>query len=148
MLIIMQRKLRSTPRPQRGMALLEVLVSVLLFSLGVLGLIGLQARAMTFSIEAEDRNRAALLANEIASAMWLANTTAVDTSAAGATGAGTPSWNARVLAELPGGTVTVAPTGAVPNSAEVTIFWRPPQRGATESASSQLSTRVTLAPPP
>ena len=44
---------RSRPTPRRraqaGVALLEVLVSVLLFSLGLLGLIGLQARAISLS---------------------------------------------------------------------------------------------------
>jgi type IV pilus assembly protein PilV len=54
------------------MALIEALVSILIFSFGVLGLIGLQASAINFSVDAEDRNRAALFANEIASSMWLA----------------------------------------------------------------------------
>lgn len=128
-------------RPQRGMALLEVLVSVLLFSLGILGLIGLQARAINYSVEVEDRNRAAMLANEIASAMWLANSVTIDTEA------GTPSWADRVSAALPGGTVVVAPEATIPNSANVTIDWAPPQRRTNEAARSRLTTRVTLAPP-
>ena len=53
--------------PQQGFALLEVLVSILIFSFGVLGLDRLQARAITLSTDAEDRNRAALLASDIAS---------------------------------------------------------------------------------
>lgn len=132
----------SPARSQRGMAMLEVLVAVLLFSLGLLGLIGLQTRAITYSIEAEDRNRAAMLANEIASAMWLANTVTIDPAA------GTPSWNSRVAAALPSGTVTVAAEASIPNSANVTIEWSPPQRSATEAASSRLTTRVTLPPTP
>lgn len=139
-------KKQTTPpsrRPQRGMALLEVLVSVLLFSLGILGLIGLQARAISYSVEAEDRNRAALLANEIASAMWLSNSSVVDTAA------GAPSWAQRVKDELgAAATVTVASEASVTNSANITITWSPPQRQATDSASSQLTTRVTLPPPP
>lgn len=134
---------RSNQRSQRGMALLEVLVSVLIFTFGVLGLIGLQARAITFSIEAEDRNRASLLANEIASAMWLSNNSVIDTSA------GTPSWDQRAKDVLgPTAVVVVAPEATVPNSANITLTWSPPQRRSTESASSQLTTRVTLAPPP
>jgi len=140
-------RLPQPPRPkkrQRGMAMIEVLVSVLLFSLGILGLIGLQAHAIQYSVESEMRNRAALLANEIASAMWLSNTTVIDPDA------GTPSWNDRALAELPNGAVTIAavPAATVPNSAEVSITWQPPQRKTGESASSQLTTRVTLPPPP
>lgn len=140
------RKQRCPPlllaeRPQRGMALLEVLVSVLLFSLGILGLIGLQVRAINYSVEVEDRNRAAMLANEIASAMWLSNSVTIDTEA------GTPSWADRVSAALPGGTVVVAPEATIPNSANVTIDWAPPQRKTNEAARSRLTTRVTLAPP-
>lgn len=135
------------PRPkarQAGMALLEVLVSILLFSLGVLGMIGLQARAISFSVDAEDRNRAAMFANEIATTMWLSRSVAVDTAA------GTPSWSDRVADTtqngLPGGLVTVLPTAGIPNSADITITWKAPQRGASEQ-DSQLTTRVILPPP-
>lgn len=133
------------PARQAGMALIEVLVSVLLFSLGVLGMIGLQARAISFSVDAEDRNRAALVANEIASTMWLSGSSVIDTSA------GTPSWDTRVAdlsqGGLPGGEVDVDPVAGIPNSADITIRWRPPQRAAAEAA-SRLTTRVTLPPPP
>ena len=47
------------------MALIEVLVSILIFSFGVLGLIGLEASAINYSVDAEDRSRAALFASEI-----------------------------------------------------------------------------------
>jgi type IV pilus assembly protein PilV len=136
---------QPTSRPtQRGMAMIEVLVSILLFSLGVLGLIGLQASAIQFSVEADMRNRASLIANEVATAMWLSNSVSVDTEA------GTPSWKSRVAAELPSGTITVTGVAAatMPNSADVHITWKPPQRAANDSDMSQLNTRVTLAPPP
>lgn len=136
---------RPSCTAQRGVAMIEVLVSVLLFSLGILGLIGLQARAISLSVEAEDRNRAAMLANEIASTMWLSNNAVVDTTA------GTPSWATRVKKELGNSAVvSVATEGTIPNarSANITITWSPPQRSASESASSQLTTRVTLPPPP
>ena len=61
-------------RPQRGVALIEALVSIVIFSFGVLGLIGLEASAINYSVDAEDRNRAALFASEIASTMWLNGT--------------------------------------------------------------------------
>ena len=60
---------RTVARRVRGMTLVEVLVSLLIFSFGLLGLMGLQARALRFSIGAEDTNRAALLANEVAAQM-------------------------------------------------------------------------------
>lgn len=134
------------PRPscarasQSGVALIEVLVSILLFSLGILGLIGLQTRAISLSIDAEDRNRAALIANDIATTMWTKRTVAIDPAA------GTPSWNSRAsnpqAGGLPGGSVTITPTG-VANTVDILITWRPPQRAASEQ-DSRLTTRVTL----
>lgn len=129
---------------QRGFALLEALVAVLLFSLGLLGLIGLQTRAISLSIDANDRNRAAMLANEIASTMWLQrSTTAIDTSASSA-------WQLRVADPtkdgLANGTLSITAFSA--NSADILIRWKAPARTAADAtgnnAFSQLTTRVTL----
>lgn len=49
---------------QRGASLIEVLVSILLITTGIFGLVALQAKAVSMSIDAENRNRAALLMNE------------------------------------------------------------------------------------
>lgn len=79
----MNSKNMSTPLPQSccfwqpslrhqyGSSLLEVLVAVLIVSFGLLGLVGLQAKATSMSISAEDRSRAALLANDFVSTMQL-----------------------------------------------------------------------------
>lgn len=135
----MKRLANSSRRGQAGVALLEVLVSVLLFSLGVLGLIGLQARAINLSIDAEDRNRAALIANDIAATMWTTRTVAIDAAA----------WTTRAsnlqAGGLPSGNVTIT-SDATTNSADIVITWRPPQRATDEP--SRLTTRVTLPPPP
>ena len=127
---------------QSGVALLEVLVSILLFSLGILGLIGLEARAISLSTDAEDRNRAALLANDIASAMWLGKSVTVDTSAGSA-------WQTRVgdttKGGLPNGAVTVTAVSGTTNSADIQITWKAPDRAkASTEQSSTLTTRVTL----
>ena len=136
----MKRLANSSRRGQAGVALLEVLVSVLLFSLGVLGLIGLQARAINLSIDAEDRNRAALIANDIAATMWTTRTVVID-AAAWTTRASNPQAGG-----LPSGNVTIT-SDAMTNSADIVITWRPPQRATTEPV-SRLTTRVTLPPPP
>lgn len=63
-----------TPAPSRrqlGSSLLEVLVAILIVSFGILGLVGLQAKATGLSIDAEDRTRAALIANDYVSAVQL-----------------------------------------------------------------------------
>jgi type IV pilus assembly protein PilV len=130
-------------RAQRGVALIEALMSILIFSIGVLGLMGLEARAINFSVDAEDRNRAALFASEVASTFWLsgagnignvitANLTAWNTSVADPTKTG-----------LPNGTITVAAVAGTTNAADITITWKPPARAAAE-ANSVLTTRVIL----
>ncbi|MGJ7565301.1 type IV pilus modification PilV family protein [Variovorax sp. GB1R11] len=129
----------------RGFALIEVLVSLLIFSFGLLGMAGMLARALTISVDAEDRNRAALLANEIASTMWLKNSISVDTT----------SWQARVSdlgnGGLPNATLAVTPVSGATNSAgtanaaDIVIAWRAVTRVSTASnAASQLVTRVVL----
>ena len=61
-------------RAQRGVALVESLMALLIFSVGLLGLLGLEARVMNFSSESENRNRAAMFASEVSSQMWLNGT--------------------------------------------------------------------------
>jgi type IV pilus assembly protein PilV len=130
----------SARASQSGVALIEVLISILLFSLGILGLIGLQARAISLSIDAEDRNRAALIANDIATTMWTKRTVSIDPTA------GSPSWNARAsnpqAGGLPGGSVTIT-SDTTTNTADILITWRPPQRTSSEQ-DSRLTTRVAL----
>jgi type IV pilus assembly protein PilV len=128
------------PKCQSGVALLEAMVSILIFSFGLLGLIGLEARAINFSVNAEDRNRATLFANDIASNMWLSGTVTV----APAVLAG---WQAGVSdptkAGLRSGTVTITPVAGATNSADVAITWRSTS-SATTDPPSQLTTRVIL----
>lgn len=70
---------RPGPRPrsphrtdgERGVALIESLVAILVLSFGLIGLLGLQARAAQVAATADDTNRAALLVDEMAADMWL-----------------------------------------------------------------------------
>jgi type IV pilus assembly protein PilV len=122
------------------MALIEVLVSILIFSFGVLGLIGLEASAVNFSVDAEDRNRAALFASDIASTMWLNGTVAV-------TSAQLVTWqsniaNTALSTGLPSGTVSINATPGTTNSADILVQWTP-QTDQT-ATTRQLTTRVIL----
>jgi type IV pilus assembly protein PilV len=109
----------------RGISLIEVLVVIVLFSFGLLGLVALQARAVQTSIGAQDSNRAALLANELVTQMWGQNT--VNLPAAAVT-----AWNTRIAnansGGLPNGAGTVVIAG---NVATVTVTWRPPHEDAS-----------------
>ncbi len=72
---------------QRGSFLLEALVSVLIVALGILGLIGLQARAIQNVDDAQYRGEAAYVANALLGQMWLYDRTKLiadfDSSAGG-----------------------------------------------------------------
>jgi type IV pilus assembly protein PilV len=57
-------------RAARGGFLLEALVGILIFTLGVIGLFALQARAIGYSSDVQYRGEAAYLANAYLSKMW------------------------------------------------------------------------------
>ena len=59
----------------QGFVVVEALVAILIFSLGVLGLVALQTRAVTASADAQYRVQAALLANELIGKMWASDRT-------------------------------------------------------------------------
>jgi type IV pilus assembly protein PilV len=54
---------------QRGVSLIEVMVAILIAALGLLGLAGLQARAMTSEFESYQRSQALVLAMDMAERM-------------------------------------------------------------------------------
>lgn len=128
---------RPVARPAAGMTLIEVLVALLIFSFGVLGLVGLQGRALQYSTSAQDSNRAALLANEIAFQMLNANT--VDPANSAAAASAYSAWQARVAdptqAGLPNGSGSVVASGTV---GVVSITWQAPNSTTTNRFATQV----------
>ena len=57
-------------KSQSGVMLLEALIAILIFSLGILGLVGMQASAVRASRDAQFRSQAGLLANQLVGQMW------------------------------------------------------------------------------
>jgi len=64
------RNLSSNAHTQRGSMLLEALISILIFSIGILAIIGLQAASIKMSSDAKYRSDASLLASQYISSMW------------------------------------------------------------------------------
>lgn len=121
-------------RSQRGVMLLEVLVSILIFSFGILGAVAMQIRAVQYSANAEDRNRAALFANEIASTMLLSGTVTLPNAVVTA-------WSGRVGAAgsgLPAGVGEVFPAG---RTATIRVRWTPT---FSNGAEQRFETQVTM----
>lgn len=130
---------RPASRPQQGVALIEVLVAVLIFSFGLLGLVGLQSRAIQFSGNSEDRTIAASLAAEAAAQMYTLRT------AADFTGTPLTNWKNKVsdplAGGLPGGVGSVTPvaaTATTPAYVVIKVTWQP-----VNSASGALSSFTT-----
>ena len=123
---------RTTHR-QQGVMLLEALIGILIFSVGILALIGMQATAMRATIDAKYRSEASFLANEIVGLMWVsdkANLAVFATSPGSpATCPGAPvcAWIARVEQLLPNATGANAPEIAIAtNEVTVTVRWKAP----------------------
>ncbi len=109
-----------TRRRARGMTLIEVLCAMMVMTIGLLGLMSLMARASQTTAASDDSQRAAVLANEIATEMWLAGTIALPN-------ANVTAWQARVADAtnmgLPAGVGNISTAN---NVARITITWTPP----------------------
>lgn len=123
---IAQRR-AATRRASRGFMLIEALVALLIFSFGVLGIVGLQASMTKAQTQSKFRADASLLAQQAIGALWAdrTNLARYDTITAACTGyARCVEWQARVAAALPNGAAVVD----LSRSPEVliTINWTPP----------------------
>lgn len=124
--------------------LLEALVAILIFSLGVLSVIQLQAVSIRQASSAEYRSIASMLANDLVSRMWASNRApdVLQTNfGSGTSGAGYTQWLATVrrsglpnisadLGTLPTVSFVSVPSGIAgdpaSSQATVTIFWKEP----------------------
>ncbi len=160
---------RNGPRPvsvrgaQSGVVLLEALIAILIFSLGILGVVGMQARSVQLMTEATFRAQAAQSASDLLAEMWTADpgqrANLYDSTS------GSPTrylqWRSRLItgsASLPGVAsnppVVTVNTQQIPYSAvgagnqtfsavTITVFWQPP---GVSTPSSYTTTAMILEP--
>ena len=130
---------------QSGVVLLEALIAILIFSLGVLTIVALQATSIKLTTDAKYRTNATLLANRLIGQMWTAsgNLTTLKANFDSVTsGAGYATWLAEVqqpdglpgVADASGSRVSTLPIVTVNDSAGVNggvvtieLFWRTPE---------------------
>ena len=62
---------RTSKCAQRGSVMLEALIAVMIFAIGILGTIGLQVKIMSLSTDARYRTDATFLANQIIAQIWV-----------------------------------------------------------------------------
>lgn len=63
--------MRITQKHQSGMMLLEALIGILIFSIGILALVAMQARAVSTLADAQYRVEAVALTNRLLSQIWI-----------------------------------------------------------------------------
>lgn len=113
----------SRQRTQGGIILIEALIAILIFSMGILAIIGLQAQSVRNSSEAKYRADASFLANQIIGRIW-ADRSNIATYAHRPTGnvcapTGSASGNANVTQWLAGVTAVLPDAGSARQSIAV-----------------------------
>ena len=127
--------MRKAPRRQGGFSLIEALVSILIFSIGILALVGMQVTAVRQSANAKYRSEASLLANQLIGQMWVTDRLSSTLQTNFNTGnAGYNAWATTVQNTLPNSTGGNAPTVAVAGDGTVTInlFWKAPNEQTSD----------------
>ncbi len=119
---------RFASRAMGGFALIEALVAVLLFAVGIIALLRVLGTAIKDAGDVQYRAVAATLADSTIGRMWVDR----------------PNWNGYVVVddpvpELPNGLQTVAVAG---NVVTITIRWQPPG-AADERVHTVAATLVT-----
>jgi type IV pilus assembly protein PilV len=141
--MLMVRPMMSGAKPlnvQSGVMLIEALVGVLIFSIGILALIGLQAVAIREVTEAKFRSDASLVADQVAGQL-AANGVASLGPAAGTYNASSNGTHpfAKAVTDpqtgLPNGSLVVAVAG---NRVTITVTWSTPRGTSTFTQTSDL----------
>jgi type IV pilus assembly protein PilV len=121
---------------QHGGFLLEALIGILIFTLGVLGLLALQSRAIGYSSDAQYRGEAAYLANAYVAKMWADSRANLPVRY---DDSGEDEYDAfqAAIYRLPG-------ADAIPNNPQVTIVQAPPAGIADAGGGISLTGNSTL----
>lgn len=149
----MKPQIKSPRHRQQGMMLLEALFGILLFSIGIIALVGMQTSAVKQSVESKYRSDASLLAVQLIGQLWgtdrqfnTLNTSYNSTAISGGSCTSTcapnfSAWVEEVKATLPGATsnpptiqytqVTTSTSSAASTRVTITIFWQSPGADTT-----------------
>ena len=112
----------SFTHKQSGIMLIEALIAILIFSLGILTVIALQATSVRLTSDARIRTTATLLANRLIGQMWVSGDSIADIKTSFETGGSAyNAWLADVSTRdgLPG--VVAASAGVVSTLPTVTV---------------------------
>ncbi len=115
-----------------GVVLIEVLVAMLIFMFGVLGMVGLQASVTRAQTDSKFRADASYLASEMVGRLWsdMANLSSYNGSSCASTNL-CKEWQSKVSQSLPQGSGSIAITVST-GDAVITVTWIGPD-GQTHS---------------
>lgn len=139
--------------PARGTSLLEVLVTIVIMAVGLLGLAKLQVSTLRNNQNSLYRTEATLLANDILDSMRVVNSDSHDQAGAyavatGSTSAAGPNpvattdvsdWKTRITQALPDGDGSISVNGRI---ATIRIEWNDRRPGIPDSADRCSSDRT------
>ena len=119
---------------QQGVMLIEAMVGILIFAIGILALMGLQTAAIGSTSEAKYRSDAAFFANQIVGEMWVLGKDSVGSFATTSGGNDqVKRWRGDIAGALPGATggnaasITVnADASGTGFEVTVRVFWQKP----------------------
>jgi len=134
---------------EEGVMLIEALIAILIFSIGILAVVGMQSVAIKNVTESKHRSEAAFLANALLAQMWIdqnitplpvqVNTSNVNVANYNYGGSGSvpqrlTDWVGKVHAKLPGSTqpgvmpkVTITNATSSGATVKIEVFWQLPE---------------------
>lgn len=142
-------KNRSIPgtghHQQQGSVLLEGLIAILIFSMGILAIVGLQAAAIRTVADSQYRLEASFLANRLIAQMWTDTANIANYALPG--GAAAADWEDLVADTLPGAddklpTVQVVGDAASGYTVTLQLNWKAP----AETAAHKYTTVAYINP--
>lgn len=135
---MVRHRMRAKPAAVKGAALIEALVGILIFSIGILGLVGLQATMTRAQGAAKYRADAAYLSSEIIGAMWADKPNLAQYATPCTSYQRCADWVNKVSTSLPQGKVVLTPTAST-GAVSLTMTWTSSNEGTHTYA---LSTSI------
>ena len=121
--------------------LLEAFIAILIFSMGILAIVGMQASAVKSATDAKYRAEANLLANQLIGQMWVGDRTAATMrtnyqGGAGTDGSAYTAWYSAVQATLPGANTNppIVNIDAATSLVSITVRWKGPTEPLADPA--------------
>lgn len=117
----------NTKSSQRGIALIENMVAIVILSVGVLGTIGLQAKAISSLSDSRSRVEASIAAEKLIGIIWNNQANAASYATGGS---GLTNWKNELETNIPGASAAVTITATTPvagttrNQVDIVITWQ------------------------